>query len=62
MMRDYLVAMLALPLLFLVWVVVQWITRQYAMRHPEFGPPREEGSGCGSSCQYGSGGSYKKQK
>ncbi|WP_179116846.1 hypothetical protein [Solemya velum gill symbiont] len=29
MMRDYLVAMLALPLLFLVWVVVQWITRQY---------------------------------
>ncbi len=31
------------------WVVVQHLSRRFAARHPEFGPAREEGSGCGSS-------------
>ena len=37
-------------LMLLGWTWVQNITRKYAERHPEFGPPREEGSGCGSGC------------
>lgn len=28
------------------WVVVQHLGRAFAARHPEFGPAREEGSGC----------------
>ncbi len=28
------------------WVLVQHLGRRFAARHPEFGPPREEGSGC----------------
>jgi len=29
------------------WVMVQHISRRFAARHPEFGPAREEGAGCG---------------
>jgi len=29
--------------------VVQYIARAYALKHPEFGPAREEGGGCGTS-------------
>lgn len=50
MMRDYLIAMLVIPVLFGAWIVVQRIVKEFALRHPEFGPPREEGGGCGSSC------------
>jgi hypothetical protein len=50
-MLDYLIAMSIIPLLLLGWLVVQSITRRYAKSHPEFGPPREEGTGCGKSCQ-----------
>ena len=50
-MRDYLIAMLVIPVLFGAWIVVQRIVKEFALRHPEFGPPREEGGGCGSSCR-----------
>ncbi|MEZ5452747.1 MAG: chemotaxis protein [Thiothrix sp.] len=50
MMRDYLIAMLAMPVLLLAWLLVQRFVREFSLRHPEFGPPREEGGGCGSSC------------
>ncbi|MGB0743579.1 MAG: chemotaxis protein [Opitutales bacterium] len=29
------------------WVLVQHLGRAFALRHPEFGPPKEEGAGCG---------------
>ena len=29
------------------WVGVQHLARAYATRHPEFGPAREDGEGCG---------------
>jgi hypothetical protein len=29
------------------WIRVQQAARDYAARHPEFGPAKEEGSGCG---------------
>ncbi len=41
------------------WLWVTKITTNYALRHPEFGPPREEGGGCGGSCSCKSGGSCK---
>jgi len=36
------------------WVGVQQMARDFAARHPEFGPAKEEGSGCGG-CACGSG-------
>jgi hypothetical protein len=32
------------------WVLVQHAARVYAARHPEFGPAKEEGAGCGKTC------------
>jgi hypothetical protein len=59
-MLDYLIAMTIIPILLLGWLVVQSIARRFAQSHPEFGPPKEEGAGCGKSCMC-SGGSCQKQ-
>jgi hypothetical protein len=32
------------------WLVVQSLSRIFAKNHPEFGPAREEGQGCGNQC------------
>lgn len=50
MIGKYLLAMGLILLLLLGWIAVQQMARLYARRHPEFGPAREEGGGCGSSC------------
>jgi hypothetical protein len=55
-MTDYLIAIVLFPLIVIGWVIVQQISRNYARAHPEFGPPREEGTGCGSSCLCSAGG------
>ncbi len=55
-MANYLIAMGGVALLLIGWVMVQHLARLYARRHPEFGPAREEGSGCGKSCLCASGG------
>ena len=34
--------------LFAGWILVQHLARNFAARHPEFGPMREEGKGCGA--------------
>ncbi|MBU0500704.1 MAG: chemotaxis protein [Gammaproteobacteria bacterium] len=47
---DYLIAMTVIPLLLVGWQFVQWASHRFAKTHPEFGPPRKEGGGCGSSC------------
>lgn len=49
-MRDYMVAIAVILLVLLGWIAVQHAARRFAARHPEFGPAREEGSGCGSGC------------
>jgi hypothetical protein len=49
-MMQYLVAIIAFPLLLVGWVLVQQASRRFAKSHPEFGPAREEGGGCGTSC------------
>jgi len=58
---DYLIAMTVVPVLLIIWQIVQWTTRKFAKAHPEFGPVREEIGGCGSSCGC-SGGSCSKKK
>jgi len=51
---KYLITLLLMPTLVLLWVAVQHAARQFAARHPEFGPAREEGEescgGCGHVC------------
>ena len=38
------------------WIAVQQAARHYAARHPEFGPAKEEGGGCGGGCSCSAGG------
>lgn len=49
MMMTYLITVGLILLMLIGWVVVQYIARAYALKHPEFGPAREEGGGCGTS-------------
>lgn len=35
------------------WLLVQAAARRFAARHPEFGPAREEGGGCGGCADRG---------
>jgi hypothetical protein len=44
-MVDFLIAPILVFLLFGGWVLVQFIARAFAARHPELGPYREEGGG-----------------
>ena len=52
-MLDYLLAIVLILVILLGWILVQQGARRFAERHPEFGPAREEGSGCGSGCHCG---------
>ena len=49
-MLDYLLAAVLIWLLLVGWILIQQAARNYAARHPEFGPAKEEGSGCGKGC------------
>ena len=49
-MWTYLITVAIILFLMLLWITVQSLARQFAKEHPEFGPPREEGGGCGLSC------------
>lgn len=48
LITRYLLAMCVLLLVLFLWVSVQKLSRKFAAAHPEFGPIREEGGGCGS--------------
>ena len=61
-MVDFIIAMSAILLLLGGWILVQQKSRDFARRHPEFGPAREEGGGCGTSCMCSAGGSCRKGK
>lgn len=54
-MVDFIIASIAILVLLSGWLFVQQLARRYAARHPEFGPAREEGSGCGKSCMCAGG-------
>jgi hypothetical protein len=49
-MLQILAAMLLVPALLLGWILVQEAARRFARSHPELGPFREEGGGCGGNC------------
>lgn len=46
-MATYLVTVGLILILLLAWVLVQQAYRLFARRHPELGPFRSEGGGCG---------------
>lgn len=50
MLWDAVIAMTVFPALALGWFGVQRLARAFARRYPEFGPARQEGTGCGKSC------------
>ncbi|NOQ78580.1 MAG: chemotaxis protein [Gammaproteobacteria bacterium] len=52
----YLVAMVFMFSVLFIWLMVQRLSRKFASEHPEFGPAREEGGGCGGGgkCNCGS--------
>jgi hypothetical protein len=54
-MLDYLLAAGLILLLLVGWILVQQAARNFAARHPEFGPAKEEGGGCGTSCACSNG-------
>ena len=49
-MIDFIIAILAIFAALTGWIWVQQLARRFAERYPQFGPAREEGSGCGTSC------------
>lgn len=49
-MLNFLIAIAVIFALMLSWIVVQQWSRKFAARHPEFGPAKEEGLGCGKTC------------
>jgi hypothetical protein len=59
-LMNYIIAMTIIPLLLLGWLVIQSITRRFSKLHPDMGPHKEEGMGCGKSCQC-SGNSCQRQ-
>ena len=54
-MLDMLIAAGVILLVLLGWILVQQYAREFARRHPEFGPAREEGRGCGTGCNCSGG-------
>ncbi len=49
MITTYLTAIGLIMLIAMVWIGVQYAYRQFAERHPEYGPVQEH-LGCGMSC------------
>jgi len=45
----------------LAWIAVQGLAREFARRHPEWGPYKEK-AGCGGECSCSSGGSCKRRE
>ena len=50
MLQNWLLTVGALFALILGWVGVQALARRTAAQHPEAGPYREAGGGCGGGC------------
>ena len=50
-MWTYLIAVIVILFVMMLWVTVQAFASLFAREHPEFGPPREEGGGCGLNCR-----------
>jgi hypothetical protein len=62
MITKYLIAITIIFVALFGWIIVQSVARLFAARHPEFGPMREEGGGCGLSCNCTQGTCREKSK
>ncbi len=51
-MRDFLIAMTAVPAMAILWFVVDNLHKRFSLRHPEFKRPPK--GNCGS-CRHGDG-------
>jgi hypothetical protein len=60
MISKMVIAVVSILILLLGWLLVQQLARLFARNHPELGPAREEGQGCGTSCGCHGKGSCKK--
>ena len=60
-MVNYLIACAVIMLVLLGWVLVQYLARQFADRHPEFGPYVEK-RGCGGNCSCAEGDSCENKE
>ena len=55
-MRDYLIAIIAMPAMVILWVVVDNLYRRFSLRHPQFRAHPQGGCGAcaggdeGASC------------
>jgi len=49
-MWTYLIAIFLIMALLTGWIGVQHLYRKFSEQHPEWGPPPEEGGGCGFFC------------
>ena len=61
-MVDFIIAITLVMAVLGGWIVVQKLARDFAARHPEFGPAREEGSSCGKGCLCRNGQCVKRQQ
>lgn len=55
-MLSYAITIALLLALLCGWLWLRHMAREFALAHPEFGPPREEGHGCGGCPDGGCGG------
>ncbi len=61
-MLKFVVAPLVILTVLLGWIGVQQLYRRFALRHPEYGPYRDDDTGCGSGCLCGSNKACGKQR
>jgi|GEM_PF-345256 len=47
MLQNFITACILIFCLMAGWVIIQYLARAFAAKHPELGPAREEGGGCG---------------
>jgi len=49
-MFNLLITIIIIFSILITWVLIQQVARKYASKHPELGPMKEEGLGCGKTC------------
>ncbi len=49
-MFNLLITIIIIFSLLITWILIQQAARKFAANHPELGPIKEEGLGCGKTC------------
>ncbi len=49
-MFNLLITIIIIFFILIAWVLIQQAARKFAANHPELGPVKEEGLGCGKTC------------